>query len=106
MASSLANFSRYNYQLGSWSLTGIEIGNGIGSSDIIFQDIQQIQALGYSLYTYGAVLLILLSIILLLSMYATIIISSNNSNSVDVRNNNFSPTDQGENASLNTAKSP
>jgi len=46
------------------------------SSDVIINDFQQIEALGYSLYTYGAVLLITLSVILLLAMYATIVISS------------------------------
>lgn len=46
------------------------------SSDVIITDFQQIEALGYSLYTYGAVLLITLSVILLLAMYATIVISS------------------------------
>jgi NADH-ubiquinone oxidoreductase chain 6 len=45
------------------------------SSDVILTDFQQIESLGYSLYTYGAVLLITLSIILLLAMYATIVIS-------------------------------
>lgn len=52
------------------------------NSDVIFTDFQQIEALGYSLYTYGAVLLITLSVILLLAMYATIVISSpaNNNN--------------------------
>jgi NADH-ubiquinone oxidoreductase chain 6 len=53
-----------------------------GSSDIIITDFQQIEALGYSLYTYGAVLLITLSVILLLAMYATIVISK-------INNNNF-----------------
>jgi len=50
------------------------------SSDIIISDFQQIEALGYSLYTYGAVLLITLSVILLLAMYATILISSSTTN--------------------------
>jgi NADH-ubiquinone oxidoreductase chain 6 len=45
------------------------------SSDLIINDFQQIESLGYSLYTYGAALLITLSIILLLAMYATIVIS-------------------------------
>ena len=45
------------------------------SSDSIINDFQQIESLGYSLYTYGAALLITLSIILLLAMYATIVIS-------------------------------
>src|SRR2546421_365060 len=51
------------------------------SSDVIISDFQQIEALGYSLYTYGAVLLITLSVILLLAMYATIVISSPSINS-------------------------
>ena len=43
-------------------------------SDFIINDFQQIESLGYSLYTYGVVLLITLSIILLLAMYTTIVI--------------------------------
>jgi len=47
-------------------------------SDVIITEFTQIEVLGHSLYTYGAVLLIVLSVILLLSMFATIIISRNN----------------------------
>ena len=38
----------------------------------------QIQVLGHSLYTYGAILLIILTVILLLAMVATIVISRSN----------------------------
>jgi NADH-ubiquinone oxidoreductase chain 6 len=48
------------------------------NSDLIITQFQQIQSLGYSLYTYGAVLLITLSVVLLLAMFATIVISKNN----------------------------
>nr|YP_009870409.1 NADH dehydrogenase subunit 6 [Omphalotus japonicus]QKJ84732.1 NADH dehydrogenase subunit 6 [Omphalotus japonicus] len=48
------------------------------SSDSLITIFQQIEVLGHSLYTYGAVLLITLSIILLLAMFATIIISISN----------------------------
>jgi NADH-ubiquinone oxidoreductase chain 6 len=47
-------------------------------SDTIITEFQQIEVLGYGLYTYEAVLLIILSIILLLAMLATIIISKSN----------------------------
>nr|YP_010335510.1 NADH dehydrogenase subunit 6 [Pleurotus giganteus]UNH92441.1 NADH dehydrogenase subunit 6 [Pleurotus giganteus] len=47
-------------------------------SDINITNFSQIETLGYSLYTYGAILLIVLSIILLLAMLATIIISRSN----------------------------
>ena len=47
-------------------------------SDVLLTDFQQIEVLGYNLYTYGAILFITLSIILLLAMYATIIISRTN----------------------------
>ena len=47
-------------------------------SDSLITTLQQIEVLGHSLYTYGAVLLITLSIILLLAMFATIIISKSN----------------------------
>ena len=50
-------------------------------SDVIITEFTQIEVLGHSLYTYGAVLLIVLSVILLLAMYSTIIISRNNTNS-------------------------
>lgn len=49
-------------------------------SDKILTEFQQIEVLGHSLYTYGAVLLITLSVILLLAMFATIIISGKNKN--------------------------
>ena len=49
-------------------------------SDVIITEFTQIEVLGHSLYTYGAVLLIVLSVILLLAMYSTIIISRNNTN--------------------------
>ena len=48
------------------------------SSDSLITTFQQIEVLGHSLYTYGAILLITLSIILLLAMFATIIISKSN----------------------------
>nr|YP_009739390.1 NADH dehydrogenase subunit 6 [Tricholoma terreum]QIC20234.1 NADH dehydrogenase subunit 6 [Tricholoma terreum] len=47
-------------------------------SDVIITEFQQIEVLGHGLYTYDAVLLIILSVILLLAMFATIIISKNN----------------------------
>lgn len=47
-------------------------------SDEIITEFQQIEALGHGLYTYEAILLIILSIILLLAMFATIIISRSN----------------------------
>jgi len=47
--------------------------------DINICDFQQIEGLGLGLYTYGAVLLIILSIILLLAMLATIILSKSKS---------------------------
>jgi NADH-ubiquinone oxidoreductase chain 6 len=44
-------------------------------SDVIMSDFQQIEILGYDIYTYGAFLLIILSVILLLAMFSTIILS-------------------------------
>lgn len=44
-------------------------------SDTLITEFTQIEVLGHGLYTYGAVLLIVLSVILLLAMVATIIIS-------------------------------
>jgi NADH-ubiquinone oxidoreductase chain 6 len=47
-------------------------------SDVLITEFQQIEVLGHGLYTYEAVLLIILSVILLLAMFATIIISRTN----------------------------
>lgn len=44
-------------------------------ADTLLTEFTQIEVLGHGLYTYGAVLLIVLSVILLLAMIATIIIS-------------------------------
>jgi NADH-ubiquinone oxidoreductase chain 6 len=46
--------------------------------DLNLINFTQIEVLGHNLYTYGAILLIILSIILLLAMLATIIISKKN----------------------------
>src|SRR6266550_2270735 len=50
-------------------------------ADIIFNDFQQIEVLGYGIYTFDAILLITLSMILLLAMFAAIIISKPNKKS-------------------------
>ena len=52
------------------------------NADVLITTFEQIEILGHSLYTYGAILLIILSIILLLAMFATIIISKSNKNKV------------------------
>lgn len=49
-------------------------------SDILISEFQQIEVLGYGLYTFEAVLLIVLSMILLLAMLATIVISKTTNN--------------------------
>lgn len=48
------------------------------NADVVITTFEQIEILGHSLYTNGAVLLIILSIILLLAMFAIIIISKSN----------------------------
>jgi NADH-ubiquinone oxidoreductase chain 6 len=48
------------------------------NADVIITTFEQIEILGHSLYTYGAILLIILSVILLLAMFAIIIISKSN----------------------------
>src|SRR6266550_2380400 len=50
-------------------------------ADIIFNDFQQIEVLGYGIYTFDAILLITLSMILLLAIFAAIIISKPNKKS-------------------------
>jgi NADH-ubiquinone oxidoreductase chain 6 len=72
----------------NWSnVVSIDLINSIvtnnHSSDVIITDFQQIESLGYSLYTYGAVLLITLSVILLLAMFATIVISKINNSELN-----------------------
>ena len=52
------------------------------NADVLITTFEQIEILGHSLYTYGAILLIILSVILLLAMFATIIISKSNKNNV------------------------
>jgi len=56
------------------------ISNIKNNSDIFFTNFEQIEILGHNLYTYGAILLIILSMILLLAMLATIVISKKNVN--------------------------
>lgn len=48
------------------------------NADVLITTFEQIEILGHSLYTYGAILLIILSVILLLAMFAIIIISKSN----------------------------
>jgi NADH-ubiquinone oxidoreductase chain 6 len=50
--------------------------NDLSLADITFTNFLQIEAIGQGLYTYGAILLIILSAILLLSMIAPIFIST------------------------------
>ena len=51
----------------------------IFNADVLITTFEQIEILGHSLYTYGAILLIILSVILLLAMFAIIIISKSKS---------------------------
>jgi len=87
-----------NAELANWSnVVSLDLINSIvtnsnlatdpifTSHDVIITDFQQIEALGYSLYTYGAVLLITLSMILLLAMFATIVISKINNNHNNIK---------------------
>jgi NADH-ubiquinone oxidoreductase chain 6 len=48
----------------------------ISYNDLYVLNFQQIEVLGHTLYTYGSILLLLLSFILLLAMFATIVISA------------------------------
>jgi NADH-ubiquinone oxidoreductase chain 6 len=52
--------------------------SSVFNADILITTFEQIEILGHSLYTYGAILLIILSVILLLAMFAIIIISKSN----------------------------
>jgi NADH-ubiquinone oxidoreductase chain 6 len=52
------------------------------NADVLITTFEQIEILGHSLYTYGAILLIILSVILLLAMFAIIIISKSNKNNL------------------------
>jgi NADH-ubiquinone oxidoreductase chain 6 len=55
--------------------TGFAINSNV-ANDLFVLNFQQIEVLGHTLYTYGSLLLLLLSFILLLAMYATIVIST------------------------------
>jgi len=52
--------------------------SSVFNADVLITTFEQIEILGHSLYTYGAILLIILSVILLLAMFAIIIISKSN----------------------------
>lgn len=69
-----------NSNLISINLINSVLSNSFFSSisDEIITEFHQIEALGHGLYTYEAILLIILSVILLLAMFATIIISRSN----------------------------
>jgi len=79
-----SNNNLISFDIVNTILTNNSILSSPLSSDLIINDFQQIESLGYSLYTYGAALLITLSIILLLAMYATIVISG-----PSTKNNNY-----------------
>ena len=66
-----------NSNIKTISLINFIVNNNLflSLSDLIITDFQQIEVLGHGLYTYGAILLIILSIILLLAMFAIITIS-------------------------------
>jgi len=56
---------------------GSDLNNlAISYNDLYLLNFQQIEVLGHTLYTYGSILLLLLSFILLLAMFATIVISA------------------------------
>ena len=60
-----------------FNLTPLSKGNIVGSNtDFNILNFLQIEVLGHNLYTYDAILLIVLSFILLLAMFATIVISN------------------------------
>jgi NADH-ubiquinone oxidoreductase chain 6 len=66
-----------NSKIQSINLINFIVNNNLllSLSDVIITDFQQIEVLGHGLYTYGAILLIILSVILLLAMFAIIVIS-------------------------------
>nr|YP_009739437.1 NADH dehydrogenase subunit 6 [Tricholoma saponaceum]QIC20281.1 NADH dehydrogenase subunit 6 [Tricholoma saponaceum] len=81
----LNNITYLNSILSDSNLISINLINSIVNnslfssvSDVLIIEFQQIEVLGHGLYTYEAVLLIILSVILLLAMFATIIISRTN----------------------------
>lgn len=59
------------------------------NADVLITTFEQIEILGHSLYTYGAILLIILSVILLLAMFAIIIISKSNKKNQSKNQNKF-----------------
>jgi NADH-ubiquinone oxidoreductase chain 6 len=73
----LSNINNKNM---NYTINGFENINNSNSSDFFLTFFSEIEVLGHNLYTYGAVLLIILSIILLLAMLATIVLSKQNKN--------------------------
>jgi len=74
----LPNFSNSQPLIGN-NLSSITNSLALTSnSDFYILNFLQIEVLGHILYTYGAILLIILSFILLLAMFATIVISKKN----------------------------
>jgi NADH-ubiquinone oxidoreductase chain 6 len=73
----LSNINNKNM---NYTINGFENINNSNSSDFFLTFFSEIEVLGHNLYTYGAILLIILSIILLLAMLATIVLSKQNKN--------------------------
>jgi len=73
----LSNINNKNM---NYTINGFENINNSNYSDFFLTFFSEIEVLGHNLYTYGAILLIILSIILLLAMLATIVLSKQNKN--------------------------
>lgn len=73
----LFNSNYINYTMNSQFTP---INSSSSTAETLIMDLQEIEVLGHSLYTYDAILFITLSIILLLAMFAIITLSLNNKN--------------------------
>ena len=73
----ISTLSNSNLAFSKLSFLPLGKGNIVGgNTDFNILNFLQIEVLGHNLYTYEAILLIVLSFILLLAMYATIVISN------------------------------
>ena len=75
----ISNISNSKFLSSRENISFLPLGKGSivgGNTDFNILNFLQIEVLGHNLYTYEAILLIVLSFILLLAMYATIVISN------------------------------
>lgn len=76
----ISYFNAFLLNLNSFNENIVYLNIDLATADTTFINFTQIQAIGFNLYTYGALWLIICSMILLLALVAPIFISKNNNN--------------------------